>query len=276
MEMSEYATIVSLKGLTIYGEGEQITIPADKPDYDRAVELLKVGRAAEAFALATKYKAALNPAIKAVFGDVEVTYVHGELVINNHVGGTEIISGEISERIGSFIERKIPPHALMAFVARVQKNPSYRARHDLFAWVDKNNMPITADGCFIAFKIVKNDYWDIYTGNTFYHKPGSVIEMDRSGVDDNPNNTCSAGAHFCGEGYLPHYGTSRGDRIVVLKIAPEDVVAFPTDYNLAKGRAYKYQVIDEMKREDVAKFLGTIDRSYFDDSSDDDDHETQF
>lgn len=269
--MTQYATIVSKKGLTIYGEGEQITIPADKPDYDAAIKLLEVGRVAEAFALATKYKADLNPALKVIFGNSTVTYEHGQLVVDG-----KIMSGEVSVRINDFVKRKIPPQALMAFVARVQQNPSYRARHDLFNWIDKNNMPITADGCFIAFKIVKADYWDIYTGRTFLHTVGSVVEMPRGEVDDNPNNTCSAGAHFCGEGYLPHYGSSKGNRIVVLKIAPEDVVAFPTDYNLAKGRAYRYQVISEMKREDVKKYLDTIDRDFYDDQSDEDEYETLY
>jgi hypothetical protein len=86
--------------------------------------------------------------------------------------------------------------------------------------------------------------------------------MERRDVDDNADNTCSAGAHFCGEGYLPHYGTAKGSRIVTLKIAPENVVAFPKDYNLAKGRAYKYEVIGEMSREDVANYLGSINRVY--------------
>jgi hypothetical protein len=251
------AKLVTTNNLTLFTGTEQITIPSDSPDYHRAIDLLAMNRSDEAFALATKYRASLKATSSVLFGNYQVSVVHGMVMLNN-----QPIEGDIVDRIVAFGERGIPQKALMTFLARLQDNPSFRARIDLFSWIEQNNMPITDDGCFIAFKIVKDDYWDIYTGSTFFHKPGSVVQMERRDVDDNADNTCSAGAHFCGEGYLPHYGTARGSRIVTLKIAPEDVVAFPKDYNLAKGRAYKYEVIGEMSREDVANYLGSINRVY--------------
>lgn len=251
------AKLVTTNNLTLFTGTEQITIPSDSPDYARAIELLSQNRSDEAFALATKYRATLKATSSVLFGQYQVSVVHGMVMING-----QHTEGEIVDRIIAFGERGIPQKALMSFLARLQANSSFRARIDLFSWIEQNNMPITDDGCFIAFKIVKEDYWDIYTGTTFFHKPGSVIQMNRRDVDDDANNTCSAGAHFCGEGYLPHYGTAKGSRIVTLKIAPEDVVAFPKDYNLAKGRAYKYEVIGEMTRDDVANYLGSINRVY--------------
>lgn len=251
------AKLVTTNNLTLFTGTEQITIPSDSPDYHRAIDLLAMNRSDEAFALATKYRASLKATSSVLFGKYHVTVVHGMVVLNG-----EPVEGEIVDRIVAFGERGIPQKALMMFLARLQNNPSFRARVDLFGWIEQNNMPITDDGCFIAFKIVKNDYWDIYTGTTFFHKPGSVISMDRRDVDDNADNTCSSGAHFCGEGYLPHYGRAQESRIVTLKIAPEDVVAFPKDYNLAKGRAYRYEVIGEMKHDDVVNYLGSINRVY--------------
>ena len=55
--------------------------------------------------------------------------------------------------------------------------------------------------------------------------------------------TCSYGLHFCSEGYLRHFG---GDRVVILKINPRDVVSIPTDYNNTKGRCCRYEVIGEV------------------------------
>ena len=40
-------------------------------------------------------------------------------------------------------------------------------------------------------------------------------------------------------------------RIMILKINPADVVSIPMDYNRAKGRTWKYQVIDEITAEEV-------------------------
>ena len=40
---------------------------------------------------------------------------------------------------------------------------------------------------------------------------------------------------------------------MVLKINPADVVSIPTDYNDAKGRACRYEVIDEIGGEDLVE-----------------------
>tara|TARA_A100001391_G_scaffold163483_2_gene123013 strand:- start:1965 stop:2780 length:816 start_codon:yes stop_codon:yes gene_type:complete len=250
------AFIVTSTSVTIYAKGGQITVPNDSEDYKRVCELVGQGRNAEAYAIATRYQTTGN-ALKAVFKDAEITFVHGELRLNG-----ERMSEAQSARIGEFSTRGIPVDPFLMFVARLQRNPSVRARTSLLEWITANNMPVTEDGCFIAFKIVKEDYWDIYTGKTFYHKPGSVVSMERGDVDEDPDRTCSSGAHFCGEGYLPYYGTRNGNRIVILKIAPEDVVSFPTDYNLAKGRACGYKVIQELQRSSVKKYLSTIDRAF--------------
>jgi hypothetical protein len=74
---------------------------------------------------------------------------------------------------------------------------------------------------------------------------GTIVEMERHEVDDNKDQTCSTGLHFCGMSYLPHFGG--GDsRTVIVKINPADVVSIPTDYNNAKGRACRYEVIGEL------------------------------
>jgi hypothetical protein len=51
------------------------------------------------------------------------------------------------------------------------------------------------------------------------------------------------GLHFCSRDYLSHFG---GERIMILKINPRDVVSIPVDYNAAKGRACRYEVIGEL------------------------------
>jgi len=125
------------------------------------------------------------------------------------------------------------------------QNPSKRAVTELYGFLEKNNLPITSDGHFLAYKKVKQDYTDCYTG-TMDNSVGKVVEMERNRVDDDQNNTCSTGLHFCSRDYLNHFG---GERIVIVKINPRDVVSIPTDYNNAKGRACRYEVIDEIDKE---------------------------
>jgi hypothetical protein len=118
--------------------------------------------------------------------------------------------------------------------------------------LEKNSLPITPDGCFLAYKRVRENYMDCHTG-TMDNSVGRVVEMERNMVDDNRNNTCSSGLHFCSHSYLSSFG---GERTVIVKIDPADVVSIPSDYNDAKGRACRYTVIGEVGRnpEDKAEF----------------------
>jgi hypothetical protein len=108
--------------------------------------------------------------------------------------------------------------------------------------LEKNNLPITSDGHFLAYKKVRKDFKDCHTG-TMDNSVGKIVEMERHEVDDNANNTCSNGLHFCSKEYLNHFG---GERTVIVKINPADVVSIPTDYDFSKGRACRYEVIGEL------------------------------
>lgn len=134
---------------------------------------------------------------------------------------------------------------MVAFMENLMLNPSKRAVTELYGFLEKNNLPITPDGSFLAYKRIKQDYKDVYTG-TMDNSVGKVVEMERNRVDDDQNRTCSTGLHFCSRDYLNHFG---GERIVIVKINPRDVVAVPADYNDSKGRACRYEVIDEIDKE---------------------------
>ena len=70
--------------------------------------------------------------------------------------------------------------------------------------------------------------------------------MERYNVDDNKDNTCSTGLHFCSKDYLNSFG---GERTVIVKINPRDVVSIPSDYNATKGRACRYEVVGEIDQD---------------------------
>jgi len=73
---------------------------------------------------------------------------------------------------------------------------------------------------------------------------GNVLEMPRNEVDADKDRTCSTGLHFCSYDYLKSF---HGERVVVLKINPKDVVSIPSDYNNSKGRTCRYEVVDEIE-----------------------------
>ena len=148
----------------------------------------------------------------------------------------------LATRMIQMLQDGFPVEPLVNFMENLMKNPSYRSVNELYGFLEKNNLPITSDGHFLAYKKVRKDYKDCHTG-TMDNSIGQVVEMERHSVDDNANNTCSSGLHFCSKEYLNSFG---GERTVIVKINPADVVSIPTDYDFSKGRACRYEVIGEL------------------------------
>lgn len=132
---------------------------------------------------------------------------------------------------------------LVLFLENLMQNPSNRSVTELYRFLERSNMPITPDGHFLAFKKVRADYKDVHSG-TFDNSVGQVVSMERNRVDDDKDRTCSNGLHFCSEDYLANFS---GERIMILKINPRDVVSIPSDYGDTKGRCCLYEVIGELE-----------------------------
>lgn len=148
----------------------------------------------------------------------------------------------IVSRIVENFKKGVEFNYLLQFLDNVAENPSNTAIQELYMFLEDNSLPITPDGYFLAFKRITKDYTDCRT-KTFDNRVGAIVEMKREDVDADRERTCSAGLHFCAKGYLPCY---HGDRIVVVKINPADVVSIPSDYNNMKGRCCKYMVVAEV------------------------------
>lgn len=133
---------------------------------------------------------------------------------------------------------------LINFFENLMLNPSRRAVYELFGFLEHNDIELTDDGYFIAWKRVNENFTDVYTGK-MDNSPGKVVAVDRNMVDEDAERTCSFGLHVAAKSYLPHYGGGRG-KIVSCKVNPKDVVAIPTDYNNAKMRCCEYTVIADV------------------------------
>ena len=151
----------------------------------------------------------------------------------------------LATRMIAMLQDEFPIEPLVNFMENLMTNPSKRAVDELYGFLEKNSLPITPDGHFLAYKKVRNDYLDIHSG-TMDNSPGKIVEMERNEVDDNKDRTCSSGLHFCSQDYLPHFGNGSDNRVVIVKINPRDVVSIPSDYNNAKGRACRYEVVGEI------------------------------
>lgn len=133
----------------------------------------------------------------------------------------------------------------------LRNNPSERSRTELLAFLEKNEMPITEDGYFVAYKFITRELKDVRT-RTFDNSPGAEPTMRREDVDDNSAVTCSHGLHVAAYEYVRKSGW--GDVIVAVKVNPVDVVSIPFDYNGQKMRVCKYQVLERIGEEIQDKF----------------------
>jgi len=174
----------------------------------------------------------------ATFSQGQVSIVNGKVMFEG-----EEVHGSISKRIIEFMSKGLPFQPLVNFLENLMKNPSMQSQQELYDFLEHENLPVTEDGCFLAYKAVNSDFKDKWRG-TFDNKVGQVCEMRRAKVDDNRGRGCSAGLHAGALNYVANYGSvDAGDNIVIVKINPEDVVSVPSDCNCEKLRTCKYEVV---------------------------------
>lgn len=197
------------------------------------------------------------------FGGGKVGFENGDLFYVNDAGDRNCVDTKLTARIKELIAAGSSAEVLVKFLDNLIGNPDRRAIQDFYDFLIVNNLAMTEDGHFLAYKIVRDDFKDLYTG-TMDNSVGKVVSMPRDKVNPNPDQTCSHGLHICSKDYLPQYGGFYGgngkSKVVVVKVNPRDVVAFPRDYAHAKARVCSYEVIGllvsddrEFLKEQIAK-----------------------
>ena len=208
-------------------------------------------------------------AIKTQQWDLLADIIEPKKVVLNYGQGNVSIQGDtffwkgeemhtsLTSRMVQMLAEDFPIEPLVLFMENLMANPSKRAVTELYGFLENNSLPITPDGHFLAYKKVRDDYRDIHSG-TMDNSVGQIVEMARNAVDDDKDRTCSTGLHFCSQEYLPCFGSGPGNRVVIVKINPADVVSIPSDYNNAKGRACRYEVIGELDIDPADAFTAPV------------------
>jgi len=198
----------------------------------------------------------------------------GKVVVDEDEGviryDGEVIHNSLTQRVMQMVGEGFTVEPFVNFLNNLMQNPSKRAVDELYKFLEYGKLPITEDGCFLAYKRVKGDYYDCHSGTVLnkmfeqltdeeiermpYTTANGVtvelvngvvqVSMNRNKVDDVSERTCSYGLHFCSLEYLSSFW---GEHVMVLKINPADVVSIPVDYNNTKGRCAMYQVVGEYK-----------------------------
>lgn len=235
--------IITKKNITIFIGGKQHQINREShPNAEAILTAFRERRYEDIEALVN-----VSKAVSDYLGGSDIKIVGGGVTYKGRP-----LHNVVTDRILQMMREGFDYEPMAVFLSNLMQNPSNVAVSELYLFLEHCSNPITSDGHFLAYKRIRNDWKDIYTG-TMDNSVGQVLEMSRNEVDDRRNNTCSAGLHFCSESYLQFYGShdSSSDRVVIVKVNPRDVVSIPSDYNNAKGRACRYEVVGEVDRSNL-------------------------
>jgi hypothetical protein len=178
----------------------------------------------------------------------------------------------LTGRILDFVNAGLPHEPLCRFMVKLMSNPSKRATDELYTFLEHQNLPITDNGNFLAYKAIQRDWYSITASQTtrkhVLNRIGDVVEMPRNEVCDNKDIGCSYGLHAGTLEYASSFGGSRG-RMVIVEIDPADVVSIPTDCSFQKLRTSRYKVIGEY----TGPLVEPLYKSQWYDSHDDDSYD---
>jgi len=227
--------------LTLVICGESYTITKDNPNFDAVRE-----------GLASQIPE--NELLELVKAEVpEVTLPNGitlgDVSISNNTiyYKDKVVHQSLIDEMLDMVKEELPIGGMMKFIDRLYGNMSNRASKELLSFIQRNSLTIDSEGYLIAYKAVREDYKDKYSGKISY-EVGEVVEMDRRDVDDDFGNACGTGLHAGALDYVYGYGGG-DDRIVIVKIDPADVVSVPQDSNCQKLRTCKFEVVGDFEGE---------------------------
>jgi len=205
----------------------------------------------------------------------------GQIIVDgdNLIYNGSIVHNVLTQRIVGMIQNGDEATPMLNFLVNLMDNPSEGSIDQLYTFLEHENLPITQDGCFLAYKAINRDYTDKYTG-TISNKVGDKVKMPYEEVTADPTKHCSSGLHCGSIEYVRCYGNftsdengeHTGDRLVTVKVNPSAVVSVPEDSDRQKVRVYRYVVHEEIENpyDLVPKYEAPV---YYDDEGDEYDDE---
>lgn len=181
--------------------------------------------------------------------DTVIAVVDGQVI-----PGMEKIRSQFTkaEKMGSAV-------GVTNFLQRISKVIGKRKHSidDLLTFMEKADLPIADDGTIIIYKALNyasnvdnNTFTDAHTGKV-KQWVGAYVCMDEALVDPDRSKDCSNGLHVARRGYLSSFHCNV---CVLAKVAPEDVIAVPTN-DARKMRVSGYHIIARLSDEEYQLLL---------------------
>lgn len=225
--------IVSNRKITLFLDNEPHLVETDHPFYARVVHCLKND-------LEDELRDLLSSSVP--LDELGAELVNGQVFWNG-----KALHNVLVDRIVEQTRMGLGAEHMLRFLENLMLNPSESSRKELYDFLANRSLPITEDGCFLAYKAVRDDFYDIYSG-TVLNTVGSVISMERGEVDPNRDRQCSFGYHVGAIDYVRGYGNTYSKYLLV-KVNPKDAVAVPLDHGAQKLRVCSYEVLAVLDRD---------------------------
>jgi hypothetical protein len=241
--------------LTIFFKsGRVMTVADDHPNFDRVFELLKSDSTDQ-----QEIERLTDPAIQLA---IEFKRLTSRVAVRNAevYFDNDRVDNSITKHIVKALQdntRDWKP--LVRFLENVDSNPSDNSKEQLYDWLNVHDFEITDEGCIVAYKGVRHKT-NYHIGDKLYESTtagpdvfvngkeqesgyisqdiGDWVEMPRSKVVDDPNNSCSVGLHVGTKEYAAQFGNVNLQVIV----NPRDVVSVPHEGGFAKVRVCRYVI----------------------------------
>ncbi len=211
--------------LTVYCNGDCLLFAADHPKMDEVKQAIRDKNTEKLVELAKPVEAMRN-----YVNASASNWKEGEPVVSIKDGVVyymgEPQSTKLAEKILEFQREGFPVEPLFNFLEKLMRNPSKRAVDELWNFLEHHGIPITEDGDFIAWKRVKSDMTDCYSGKVLY-KIGEPFKIKRNTVDEDWRVACSSGIHVGALSYVNSFNNQPDFPILVVKVNPEHVVSVP-------------------------------------------------
>jgi hypothetical protein len=158
------------------------------------------------------------------------------------IGGIKF-DNKISKKIADLFYQGYDIKGYYKLLKKIADNPEAAVKSGLLDFIAQNDLPITTDGNFLAYKVTRADGYDHHSGTVKY-EVGKYVEMDREDVDDSRGVCSGAGLYFASIGYYSyHFGNDGRSARFLVEVDPADVVSIPTSYQNSKGRCCRMKVI---------------------------------
>jgi hypothetical protein len=245
--------IITQDSIVIILHGEVFTIKRDRGKiFDRVVEAVEAGNYDEIPSI-------VSP--KDLLDKVHLTFDEntGQIFFEDY-----LLKTNLTDRIYQYWENEVPYEPLLNLLRKIMSHKKERSymQEDLFDFLEYNDLPITEDGCFLAYKNTNSDGSPPYQtdSNIRYEVGKEVVEL--AAKDNYDRGACNgAGLYFGNRKYWGSNWNGKewggNGRMFLVKIDPRDVVSIPNNYNDGKAKCWKLKVVKEFTHSVVEDIFGT-------------------